>query len=73
VCEPLYSLEGDSGSTALIEADGGQPMIDHTGVDMYERGKYSEDHRKRRDPHGDASKEMPVEHDTTLTRRNDFP
>jgi hypothetical protein len=44
-------------------------MVDQTGVDVYERAKYSEDHRKYRDVDGDASKEMPVEHATTLTRR----
>ena len=60
---------GGGGSTALVEADSGQPMVDQTGVDVHERGKYSEDHRKHRDVDGDASKEMPVEHAATLTRR----
>jgi len=44
-------------------------MVDQTGVDVHERGKYSEDHRKHRDVDGDTSKEMPVEHAATLTRR----
>jgi hypothetical protein len=39
---------------ALNEADVGQPMDDQTAIDVYERDKYSEDHREDRDGDGDA-------------------
>jgi hypothetical protein len=42
-------------------------MDDQTAIDVYERDKYSEDHREHRD--GDAPKGSPIEHDATLTDR----
>ena len=43
-------------------------MADQTAIDVYERGKYSEDHRKHRDGDGDALKGSPIEN-MTPTRR----
>jgi hypothetical protein len=54
---------------ALNEADSGQPMDDQTAIDVYERAKYSDDHREHRDGNGDAPKGSPIEHDATLTGR----
>jgi hypothetical protein len=51
----------------LNEADSGQLMDDQTAIDVYERDKYSEDHREDRDGDGDAPKGSPIEHDATLT------
>ena len=53
---------GRSGSNqveraALMEADSGQPMADQTAIDVYERGNYSEDHRKHRDSDADAPRD----------------
>src|ERR1700756_3372544 len=43
-------------------------MADQTAIDVYERGKYSEDHRKHRDGDPDAPKGSPIDHhDATLT------
>jgi hypothetical protein len=42
-------------------------MADQTAIDVYERGKYSEDHREHRDGEGDAPKGSPIDHDATLT------
>ena len=44
-------------------------MPDQTAIDVYERDKYSEDHREHRDGDGDASKGSPIEHDASLTDR----
>ena len=44
-------------------------MDDQTAIDVYERGKYSEDHREHRDGDGDAPKGSPIEHGATLTDR----
>jgi hypothetical protein len=44
-------------------------MDDQTAIDVYERDKYSEDHREHRDGDGDAPKGTPIEHDATLTDR----
>jgi hypothetical protein len=44
-------------------------MDDQTAIDVYERDKYSEDHREHRDGDGDAPKGSPIEHDATLTDR----
>jgi hypothetical protein len=44
-------------------------MADQTAIDVYERGKYSEDHRKHRDGDPDAPKGSPIDHhDATLNR-----
>jgi hypothetical protein len=43
-------------------------MADQTAIDVYERGKYSEDHGKHRDGDPDAPKGSPIDHhDATLT------
>jgi hypothetical protein len=43
-------------------------MADQTAIDVYERDKYSEDHRKHRDGDPDAPKGSPIDHhDATLT------
>jgi hypothetical protein len=46
-------------------------MDDQTAIDVYERDKYSEDHREDRDGDRDAPKGSPIEHDASLTDRID--
>ena len=41
-------------------------MADQTAIDVYERDKYSEDHREHRNGDSDPPQGSPIEHDATL-------
>jgi hypothetical protein len=40
-------------------------MDDQTGIDLHERGKYSEDYRDHHEGDGDTPEEMPIERHVT--------
>jgi hypothetical protein len=42
-------------------------MPDQTAIDVYERDKYSQDHREHRYSDGDTPEGSPIQHNATLT------
>jgi hypothetical protein len=61
----LLSGRKPTNPAALNEVDSRQPMDDQTGIDVHERGKYSEDRREHHEGDGDTPEEMPIERHVT--------